>query len=203
MLIFMRHGEDTDVSLSDVGFVRSNHLIDFFTYKKGPHLNTPKKIIVLKSKTDKSFQSVRKLAKELNVKIEDSYTNIIELLRLSLTTDILICGEYDVLISIIEKLIFKLYSKQLKLRWGRNPLNTFDDFNDYTSLWVIDNNTLSVYNLFDVTYNKQYSYFDITYKNVKKDPFESIKLTDDIYLVNRISNFIDDINIINRMWYSE
>jgi len=199
MLIFMRHGEDIKYSnnLSDVGFVRSNHLIDYFTIRKNPNINVPKRIIILND-SEKPYQSVSKLSRELNIKIEsynkDSINKIIKCIRQSLNDDILICADYDVLIMIIEKLIYKLYSKKIKLYWGDNIVNTLDNLNDYTSLWVLDDNskTLKTYTLFDVNYNKQYLFFDIKHKKIL-EPSSSIQLTDDIYLFDRIFNFIDDL----------
>jgi hypothetical protein len=195
----MRHGEDIKYSnnLSDVGFVRSNHLIDYFTIRKNPNINVPKRIIILND-SEKPYQSVSKLSRELNIKIEsynkDSINKIIKCIRQSLNDDILICADYDVLIMIIEKLIYKLYSKKIKLYWGDNIVNTLDNLNDYTSLWVLDDNskTLKTYTLFDVNYNKQYLFFDIKHKKIL-EPSSSIQLTDDIYLFDRIFNFIDDL----------
>ena len=200
MFIFIHHGEksrNNDCSLSDIGVVRCNNLPDFFTKKKNPNINTPKRIIT--TSNQKNIQTVNVLAKQLSINIEseDNYNNIINRMKNDKSNDILFCGNGTDILHIVERLIYKLYYKEMHLRWNKNPELNYDSINDYSSIWVLDtnDNTLKVYNYFDVLYNRQYDYYDINYSRVSVLPLYTCQLKDNNLsrtgaLINNIKGFL-------------
>jgi len=205
MFIFIHHGEkskNNDCSLSDIGNVRCNNLPEFFTKKKNPNINSPKRIIT--TNNAKNIQTVNVLAKQLSINIEckNNYHNIINTMKNDKSNDILFCGNASDIACIVERLIYKLYYKEMHLRWNKNPELNYDNLNDYSSIWVLDpnDNTLKVYKYFDVLYNRQYDYYDINYSNVSLLPLYTCQLKDNN--LSRTGTFINNIkgflyNLVN------
>jgi hypothetical protein len=187
MLIFIRHGEKSkkdDINLSSAGYVRRNHLPNFFLNKKLHSFNIPERIIAMKqphaTSSNRPYQTVSMLGYELNTKIENDYTLIeIDPIVKSLLKeekDTLICWEHVELAKMVQHYIHKKYNKKYNLSWGKNPFSNKDSDDDYTSVWIINKDTLYVYNQFDVIYNDNKECYDIDYSQLQKEPFFSIQL---------------------------
>ena len=194
MFIFIRHGEKSkynNINLSDVGVVRRNHLPKFFIDKKIPNLNIPEKIIAMhpynNDTSDHSYQTVERLATTLNIKIcsykKHELNDIVKDLLKYKDINTLICWEREELSTLVEKLIYKLYSQDFKFNWGKNPFNIYNNTDDYTSMWIVDinTNTLKVYSLFDIKYNQKYDLYDFIYSDVKSEPRFVLTLKDNSY----------------------
>jgi hypothetical protein len=194
MFIFIRHGEKSkynNINLSDVGVVRRHHLPKFFIDKKIPDLNIPERIVAMhpynNDTSDHSYQTVEHLAKTLNVNIcsykKHELNDIVKDLLKYKDMTTLICWEREELSILVEKLIYKLYYQDFKFNWGKNPFNIYNNTDDYTSMWVVDTNTntLKVYTLFDVKYNKKYDFYDFIYSDVKSEPRFVLTLKDNSY----------------------
>lgn len=205
MFIFIHHGEiskNNQFSLSDIGNIRANNLPEFFTKKRNPNINTPKRILTTDHILHK--QTVNMLSTQLNIKTDCKYdiNDIIKSMQNDKSNDILFCGSGIQIVEIVERLIYKLYYKSMNLRWNKNPEANYDSLNDYSSIWVLDTNdhTLKVYNYFDVIYKHQYDYYDINYSKLSIVPLYTSQLTDNNLsrtgtIVNNIKGFL--YNFIN------
>ena len=196
MLIFIRHGEKSkndDINLSSAGYVRRNHLPYFLLNKKQHSFNIPERIIAMKQ--HHSYQTVSMLGYELNVPIENDYTltEIDPVVKLLLheEKDTLICWEHVELAKIVQQYIHKKYNKKYTLNWGKNPFSNKDSEDDYTSIWIINKDTLYVYNQFDVVYNDKKECYDIDYSQFQKEPSFMIQLNKTLFgsLINNLSKW--------------
>lgn len=194
MFIFIRHGEKSkydNINLSDIGFVRRNHLPNFFINKKNVNLNIPERIVAIHPYNndciDYTYQTVIELSKTLNVDVcsykKHELNDIVNDLIKYKDMNTLICLESEDLSVVVEQLIYKLYSQEFEFNWGKNPFNIYNNKDDHTCIWVVDRNTntLKVYNLFNVIYNKKYNYYDINYLDVKSEPRFTLELKDYSY----------------------
>ena len=189
MFIFIRHGEKSkkdNINLSEIGFIRRNNLPEFFTKKKNINIKIPQRIIVMKQHhpdtSNRPLQTVSVLADVLKINIENDYksSQISEVINSFYNTNktVLICWEHIDLALIVESYINKVFNKNIKLHWGKNPLASYDSNTDYTSIWIIDDNKLKVYNLFDVIYDSRYDYYNIDYSKVTSEPIFVLELSE-------------------------
>lgn len=205
MFIFIHHAEKNTIhpdSLSDIGHIRANNLPDFFTKKRNPNINTPKRILT----TDNilSTRTVNMLSIQLKVPTEchKNTHDILKIMHNNKSDHILFCGNNTEIVEIVERLIYKLYYKEMNLKWCKNPEATCNSIKDFSTIWIVDptDNTLKVYNYFDVFYNQRYNYYDINYSDVSVIPLYTSILTNNNlsrtgYIVNNIKGFL--YNLIN------
>lgn len=181
MFIFIRESEHSDMNnlyLSNTGFVRRNHLSHFFINKKNPKINIPEKIVCMTQKQS-SFQSVIMLSIDLNIKVHefDDINNLVDFLIENKDNDILICWKYDEIHKIAENLIYKLFKTKIKLCWGKNPLNKKQQENEYSIIWVLNNNKFQVFPLYNVIYNEIRYCYDISYSQFTIHPIFTKQFT--------------------------
>ena len=171
---------------------------DFFTKKKNENIKVPERIIAIKQHhqdtSNRSFQTVSVLANILNIDIENDYkyNEIDKVINSFYNSDktVLVCCEHVEMALMVESLIYKMYNIFIKLHWGKNPLTNYDSNHDYTSMWVIDDNKLMVYNMFDVIYDSKYEYYNIDYSKVTLEPQFIYQLNNNHTLWSRFKQFI-------------
>jgi hypothetical protein len=203
MFIFIRESERSkidNVNLSNIGFVRRNHLPKFLINKKNHKINIPEIIITMKKDTNDIFsnlayQSVAMLGIELKLKIINDYSSdnindLVDFLIKNKEKDILLCWRYDELTKIIQMLIHKMLKYNIKLYWGSNPISGKHQINDYTSMWILNDKNLHVFYQYDITYNNKYQSYDIDYSKFKKEPLFSKQFS-----TSYLYNIINKMNI--------
>jgi broad specificity phosphatase PhoE len=181
-IIFIRHGEktkDDPINLSNSGKLRANELVSYF--QNSSIVNKPDIIIAMKQNhidsSNRPYETIKPLSDAYNITLINPYNRdqVDELVTMIISLDnknVLICWEHSVIAEITEKLIKKKFNyKHLKLTWSDSPESGIEDDNDYSSMWIIQNNMFEVYKQFDI-----YSNFMISYSNVKNDPTYSKNL---------------------------
>lgn len=187
MFIFIREGEHSDINhlyLSNIGFVRRNHLSCFFTNKKNPKINIPEQIICM-TQRQSTFQSIIMLSLDLNIKVQefDNINTLTDYLIENRESDILICWKYDEIPKIMENLIYKIFKTKIKLVWSRNPLNKKQDEKEYSIVWIFNIDKLEVFPLYNIIYNNIRLCYDIDYSQFSIEPLFMKKFTSSIIYV--------------------
>lgn len=203
MFIFVRESERSkinNINLSNIGFVRRNHLPNFLINRKNPKINVPEIIITMKKDindevSNLTYQSVAMLAIELKLKIINEFSSknindLVDFLIKNKEKDILICWKYDELTKIIQILLNKILKCNVKLYWGSNPLSGKHQLSDYTSMWVLNEKVLNVFYQYDVIYNNKFKSYDIDYSNFQKEPLFSKQFS-----INYLYKLINKLNI--------
>lgn len=173
-IYFIRHGEKKSdpIHLSKTGLIRANELPKFlldFLHLQIDHIVAMKQ--VKKDKSNRPFETVWPIATKLNLTVidyfeRDSVKEVCHYLQMCPFENILVCWEHSVIPEIVSKYLEtkaalaggkEIHHK--KLHWGLNPLkDEKDSDDDYTALWEVSDNSISVHREFEVCKNGEIDY---------------------------------------------